>query len=71
MSRFVGFFLFLFGGLVTVGGCRGVYLQEAHGLEASEGPFCDVADGVVAQTEGVEIPQHGEAAFIQTSQVVV
>lgn len=49
----------------------GVYLQDAHGLEAPEGSLGDVADGVVAQTEGVEIPQHSQTAFIQTSQVVV
>lgn len=49
----------------------GVYLQDTHGLEASEGSLSDVADGVVPQTEGVEIPQHSQAAFIQTSQVVV
>lgn len=30
-----------------------------------------MADGVVAQTESVEIPQHSQTAFIQTSQVVV
>lgn len=46
-------------------------LQEAQGLEASEGPLGDVADGIVPQTEGVEVPQHRQAALIQTSQVVV
>lgn len=30
-----------------------------------------MADGVVAQTQCVEIPQHSQAAFIQTCQVVV
>lgn len=49
----------------------GWYLQDAYGLQASEGSFCDVADGVVAQTERVEISQHRQAPFIQTSQVVV
>lgn len=49
----------------------GVYLQDAYGLEAPEGSLCDVADSIVAQTEGVEIPQHSQTAFIQTSQVVV
>lgn len=49
----------------------GVYLQDPYGLEASEGSLADVADGVVAQTEVVEIPQHSQTAFIQTSQVVV
>ena len=48
-----------------------MYLQDAYGLEASESPLGDVADGVVPQTQGVEIPQHGQTAFIQTSQVVV
>lgn len=52
-------------------GCRAVYLQDAYGLEASEGSLSDVADGVVAQTEGVEIPQHSQAAFVQARQVVV
>lgn len=48
-----------------------VHLQDAYGLEASEGSFCDVADGVVAQAESVEISQHRQTAFIQASQVVV
>lgn len=30
-----------------------------------------MADGVVAQLEGMEIPQHCQAPFIQTGQVVV
>lgn len=47
------------------------YLQDPQGLEASEGSLCDVADGVVAQTESVEISQHRQSAFIQTRQVVV
>lgn len=47
------------------------YLQDSQGLEASEGSLCDVADGVVAQTESVEISQHRQSAFIQTRQVVV
>lgn len=56
----------------TVGeGLAGGYLQDAYGLEASEGSLGDVVDGVVAQTESVEIPQHSQAAFIQASQVVV
>lgn len=61
------------GKAVTSGlfGGWGVYLQGAYGLEASEGSLGDVADGVVAQTERVEISQHGQAAFIQTSQVVI
>lgn len=50
-------------------GC--VYLQDAYGLQASEGSLCDVADGVVAQAETVEISQHRQTAFIQASQVVV
>ena len=49
----------------------GSYLQDAYGLEASEGSLGDVADGVVAQTESVEIPEHSQTAFIQTSQVFV
>lgn len=48
-----------------------MYLQDAYSLEAFKGSLGDVANGVVAQTEGVEIPQHRQAAFIQTSQVVV
>lgn len=48
-----------------------MYLQDAYSLEASEGSLGDVADGVVAQTEGVEIPQYSQTAFVQTSQVVV
>lgn len=47
------------------------YLQDTQGLEAPEGSLCDVADGIVAQTESVEISQHGQSAFIQTRQVVV
>ncbi len=59
-------------GLGTGGwGWGGVYLQDAYSLEPSEGSLGDVADGVVAQTESVEIPQHSQTAFIQTSQVVV
>lgn len=46
-------------------------LQEAHGLEASEGPLSDVADGVVPQTEGVEVPQHRQTTLVQTTQVVI
>lgn len=53
------------------GGRGGSYLQNAYGLEASEGSLCDVADGVVPQTERVEIPEHSQTAFVQTSQVVV
>lgn len=48
-----------------------MYLQDAYSLEASEGSLGDVADGVVAQTKGVQIPQHSQAAFIQARQVVV
>lgn len=58
-------------GVVMVAGGWDIYLQDAYGLEASEGSLGDVADGVVAQTESVEIPQHSQTAFIQTSQVVV
>lgn len=50
---------------------RELYLQGAYSLEASEGSLGDVADGVVAQTERMEIPQHSQTAFIQTSQVVI
>lgn len=50
---------------------EGVHSQDAYGLEASEGSLCDVADGVVPQTEGLEIPQYSQTAFIQTGQVVV
>lgn len=38
------------------GRCAAAYLQDAYSLEASEGSLCDVADGVVAQTESVQIP---------------
>lgn len=57
-------------GLVTAA-LGSVYLQDAYSLEASEGSFCDVANGVVAQAESVEISQHRQTAFIQASQVVV
>lgn len=30
-----------------------------------------MADGVVAQTQGVEVSQHGQTPFIQASQIVV
>ena len=48
-----------------------VHLQDAECPEAPERPLGDVADGVVAEAEGVEIPQHGQAALLHTSQVVV
>lgn len=47
------------------------YSQEPQGPEASEGPLGDVADGVVAQAQTAELPQHRQAAFVQARQVVV
>lgn len=60
-------------GLCWVGGSRGrgFYSQIAQRLETPEGSLCDVADGVVAQPQSVQVSQHGHGAFIQTSQVVV
>lgn len=43
------------------------YSQIMQGLEAPEGSLCDVADGVVAQPESVEVSQHRQDAFVQTS----
>lgn len=50
---------------------RGLDSQIAQRLEASEGSLCDVADGVVAQPQSVQVSQHRQDAFVQTSQVVV
>lgn len=48
-----------------------MYSQIAQGLEAPEGSLCDVADGVVAQPQSVEVSQHRQDALVQTTQVVV
>lgn len=47
------------------------HLQDAYRLQAPEGSLVNLADGVVAQSESVEIPQHRQTPFIKTSQVVV
>ena len=46
-------------------------LQGAQGLEAFEGSFGHMADGVVTQTEGLKVSQHGQAALTQAGQAVV
>jgi hypothetical protein len=56
---------------VCVCGWVGGYLQNTQRLEASEGALSDVADGVVSQTQAVEVPQHGQTALVQTGQVIV
>lgn len=48
-----------------------MYSQDPQGLKAPEGSLRDVADGVVAQAQAVELSQHRQASFIQARQVVV
>lgn len=55
-------------GLCWVGGGgwgrQGFYSQIAQRLEAPEGSLCDVADGVVAQPQSVQVSQHRHGAFV-------